>query len=141
MHSGSSQHNQSNSHHFSPPCELCSSCWSSITGSWIQQTLTSIRLQNTSKLGKKDNNTRLECFSQSAFSYTCSSRHAMSCMQHACGRKMAVATNLSFPSVVESIICHEEDNPSESSFHTSSTAVPPTNDILTCNNLNVCIII
>ena len=38
------------SHHFSPPCELSSSCWSSITGSWIQQTLTSIRLQNTCKL-------------------------------------------------------------------------------------------
>ena len=42
------------SHHFIPPCEFGSSCWSSIIGRRIQQTLTSIRLQNTSKLGEEE---------------------------------------------------------------------------------------
>ena len=40
-------------------------------------------------------------------------------------------TDLSFPSIVECIISHEEDNSSEAPFRTTGTAVPPTNDFLT----------
>lgn len=45
------------------------------------------------------------------------------------------STDLSFPSVVECIISHEEDNSSESPFRTTGTAVPPTDNFLTRNNL------
>ena len=48
-----------------------------------------------------------------------------------------LATNLSFSSIVESIICYEEDNSCASPFRTFSSPTPPANDILTCNNLYV----
>ena len=47
-----------------------------------------------------------------------------------------MGTDLSFSRIVESSICHEEDNSSETTVIASSTAVPPANDILTRHNLD-----
>ena len=44
---------------------------------------------------------------------------------------------LSFTSIVEGVIRHEKNNPSETTVLTSGHAVPPANDVLTRHHLNI----